>query len=966
MTASLSSAQKLLVIAPHPDDDVITSAGIIHAAVARGDDVKVVYMTNGDLFGGATKGYLRQQETVSSVAQLGLTESNLIFLGYPDGALDILHTDYQTPTSVYTSTHGISQTYANRGLGSTDYHNYAFGAHATYNAPNVVADLVRVLETYQPGQIFVTAEEDTHLDHAYSYRFLKDALDQLAATSPAYLPSIYKTLVHVEGEQAPQSGWAEADPQALTPEPPNMNLLPALEWLNRVSVNVAEQLQDPDFFDNLKVRALYSHESQGGQEPQGYLQSFVHKDEFFWVEQAHGTNQPPHVEAGADQTVVAGTTVTLSGAASTDPDGDPLQYSWRQASGPTVQISGADTLSPSFVAPAVTRETILRFELKISDGTFVSATDSLLVTTTPGGSVVVSNIAGQATATASSANTADGQLAARAVDGFVDGYPNDSSKEWSTDGEGEGAWLQLTWPEAKLIEEVVLHDRPNLDDHALAGTLTFGDGTSIPFTALDNLGGGTSIRGFAPVTTDSLRVTFDQVAATTASIGLAEIEVFGRKAPTPNIAALATVSASTQDAGTGQLAIKAVDGVADGYPGDFTKEWATLGEGVGAWLRLKWPSAKLISEVTLFDRPNLDDHALAATLHFGDGTTIPVPALNNAGAATTISGFTPVTTDSLKITFDQVATTTASIGLAEIEVLGTEPPPNPNVAPQATVSASSQNAGTDQLAVKAIDGVADGYPGDYTKEWATLGEGSGAWLKLSWPTAKIIDQVKLFDRPNADDHVLAATLEFGDGTTIPVTALDNGGAAKIIKDFTPVTTDSLKITFDQVATTTASVGLAEVQVLGIDSPTSPNIARTATVTASSQNVGTEQLAVKAIDGVADGYPGDHTKEWATQGEGTGAWLELTWPTAKVIDQVKLFDRPNLNDQVLAATLEFGDGTIVPVTALDNGGAAKTISGFAPVTTDSLRITFDQVAATTSNIGLAEIQVLGTDPQTLLV
>jgi LmbE family N-acetylglucosaminyl deacetylase len=675
MTPSLSSAQKLLVIAPHPDDDVITSAGIIHAAVARGDDVKVVYMTNGDLYGGKATGYLRQREAVDGVAQLGLAEPNLIFFGYPDGALDILYENYQTPKSVYKSVNGISETYGDRGLGNTDYHKYVFGKHAKYNAPNVVTDLQNILSTYQPGQIFVTAEEDIHLDHAYSYRFLQDALGKLAVTAPAYLPSTYKTLVHVEGERAPQSGWAEADPQALTPQPPNMNLLPALQWLNRVSVNVAEQLQAPDFFDNLKVKALYSHQSQGGTEPAGYLQSFVHKDEFFWVEQARGTNKPPHVEAGSDQAAVAGTTVTLSAAASTDPNGDPLQYFWRQASGPAVQIEGATTATPSFVAPDVPRDTVMRFELRVSDGTFVSVTDSLLVTTSPRDGVGSTNIAGLAAVTGSTENTATQQLAIKAIDGVVDGYPGDATKEWATTGQGVGAWLQLTWPNAMVIDEVILHDRPNASDQALAGRLIFGDGSTVPFSVLDNLGAATRISGFAPITADSLRIAFDQVAMTTASIGLAEVKVFGKAAPTgsPNIAALATLTASSQNAGTAQLAVKAVDGVADGYPGDFTKEWATTGEGSGAWLQLTWPSAKVIDQVTLFDRPNPNDHVLAASLRFGDGTIVPVSALNNDGAATTIRGFTPVTTDSLRITFDQVAATTANIGLAEVQVLGTDP-----------------------------------------------------------------------------------------------------------------------------------------------------------------------------------------------------------------------------------------------------------------------------------------------------
>ena len=47
----------------------------------------------------------------------------------------------------------------------------------------------------------------------------------------------------------------------------------------------------------------------------------------------------------------------------------------------------------------------------------------------------------------------------------------------------------------------------------------------------------------------------------------------------------------------------------------------------------------------------------------------------------------------------------------------------------ATATASSQNTATGQTAAKAIDGVVDGYqgtPGDYTKEWATVGGGAGS------------------------------------------------------------------------------------------------------------------------------------------------------------------------------------------------------------------------------------------------
>ncbi len=81
---------------------------------------------------------------------------------------------------------------------------------------------------------------------------------------------------------------------------------------------------------------------------------------------------------------------------------------------------------------------------------------------------------------------------------------------------------------------------------------------------------------------------------------------------------------------------------------------------------------------------------------------------------------------------------------------------------------SSENAGTGQLGIKAVDGIVEGFPGDYTKEWATLGELAGAWIKLSWSSAVSVSQVVLFDRPNLTDNILGGTLLFSDGSSVVV------------------------------------------------------------------------------------------------------------------------------------------------------------------------------------------------------
>ena len=195
--------------------------------------------------------------------------------------------------------------------------------------------------------------------------------------------------------------------------------------------------------------------------------------------------------------------------------------------GPTVTLSSNNEAAPLFVAPTgLTQNTTLSFELVVNDGQL----NSLPVTTsvTVLGTVGI-NIAPQATVLASSQNPADSQLATKAVDGVISGYPGDYTREWATQGERVGAWIELRWTVPMIISRVVLYDRPNANDQITGATLTFSDGSNITVPALNN-NGTASFVNFSPKTVTSVRLTTTSVAAATENIGLSEIEVFGTPA----------------------------------------------------------------------------------------------------------------------------------------------------------------------------------------------------------------------------------------------------------------------------------------------------------------------------------------------------------------------------------------------------------------------------------------------------
>ncbi len=76
---------------------------------------------------------------------------------------------------------------------------------------------------------------------------------------------------------------------------------------------------------------------------------------------------PPTANAGHNQTVTAGSTVILNGSKSKAQNGIILGYSWKQIPTGSINLGGVNSSIWEFTAPRVTANTLLQFQLNVTD-----------------------------------------------------------------------------------------------------------------------------------------------------------------------------------------------------------------------------------------------------------------------------------------------------------------------------------------------------------------------------------------------------------------------------------------------------------------------------------------------------------------------------------------------------------------------------------------------------------------------
>jgi LmbE family N-acetylglucosaminyl deacetylase len=260
----LSARDRVLVVAPHPDDESLCCAGLLQQALEHGASVSVVWITAGDgfeldamlvertLWPGAPAmrrlGARRLQEARAAADALGVPRASQYQLGYPDGGLLALSGDYYSRPYRSKFTEVSSVPYAD-----------VVSPGASYTGANLERDLERVIAQFRPTLVLAAAPQDRHVDHSASGALVRRVLARRGE-----LGELRYWIVHAPDWPRPLG--LEPD---LALEPPATAL--TLSWKS-LALSEPERMR--------KLAALRDHRSQM-QLLAPFMESFVRANEIF-------------------------------------------------------------------------------------------------------------------------------------------------------------------------------------------------------------------------------------------------------------------------------------------------------------------------------------------------------------------------------------------------------------------------------------------------------------------------------------------------------------------------------------------------------------------------------------------------------------------------------------------------------------------------------------------------------------
>lgn len=272
---------KIMIIVPHEDDEILMAAGIIERAVREKKEVTVVMATNGDYEGTDTfTGGIRLSETLLGLSVIGLPSENVIFMGYADTGMEnevsfLYNLFHEKNENKIHEGHCSKETYGLKD--KVDFHREICGEPGSYTRKNFKEDLRKILLMKEPDTVFTTSVEDVHGDHSGLYLFVREVLEE--EKENGYQPVLYSGVAH---SKAGDDNWPERNSGIVPYTCPEGFDKGSLRWEERISFPVPDSMLETDLNKNKKAIALSKHKTALKEDAVEFLYTFIKSEELFW------------------------------------------------------------------------------------------------------------------------------------------------------------------------------------------------------------------------------------------------------------------------------------------------------------------------------------------------------------------------------------------------------------------------------------------------------------------------------------------------------------------------------------------------------------------------------------------------------------------------------------------------------------------------------------------------------------
>lgn len=268
-----------MVIVPHEDDELNLAGGVIYSAAQSGMTVYCVFATNGNWF---YPPELRIQEAIASLRNLGVSEKNIVFLGYSDGGS---HGEHNLYTHRKNETIGLNQQQTMTCGMEThpEFAKMAYGRHQICSWKNFLDDLYNVILMYRPDTIIAT-DLDHHPDHRMCSIAFDIVINKILHEKRAYQPMILKGFAY----NTTYNGINDFDQINLCSAKLNRQNLcndawdtdnPGYEWEKRIRMPIYEKCRERVLRKNPLYQSMCCHVSQGMMKR---AKRIINSDMVFW------------------------------------------------------------------------------------------------------------------------------------------------------------------------------------------------------------------------------------------------------------------------------------------------------------------------------------------------------------------------------------------------------------------------------------------------------------------------------------------------------------------------------------------------------------------------------------------------------------------------------------------------------------------------------------------------------------